>query len=242
DRHHQHVARALDAILDRERLGVEALAAATLAVHAHVGQEAHLDLLEPLPFARLAAPARDVEREAARVVAAEPRLGGVGVELAHVVPDSDVGGRAGARRLADRRLVYLEHAADALPAAHAPHARELRLLAAARRNEPGHVVAQNVAHERALAAAANAADAHEPPERQRNVELRKIVARHAVELEPHRTRDRVAVRLAAGLSRRAALGARSYRAPRLQRMLRRPREHAARDRALGAEQILERAV
>ena len=58
DGHHEHVADALAAELDGERLGVEAAAAAALAVDAHVGQEAHLDLLEALPFAALAAAAR----------------------------------------------------------------------------------------------------------------------------------------------------------------------------------------
>src|SRR6478609_1478835 len=51
---------------DRQRLGVEARAAAALAAHADIGQEAHLDLLEPLALATFAAAARDVEREAAR--------------------------------------------------------------------------------------------------------------------------------------------------------------------------------
>ena len=56
--HGQHVADALAAPFDRQRLGVEAGAAAGLAQHAHVGQEGHLDLLDTLAFAFLAAPAR----------------------------------------------------------------------------------------------------------------------------------------------------------------------------------------
>ena len=49
----------------RQRLGVEARAAARFAGHLHVGQEAHLDPLHPLALARFAAAARGVEREAA---------------------------------------------------------------------------------------------------------------------------------------------------------------------------------
>src|SRR5882672_1498421 len=247
DGHHEHVADALAAILDRERLRVEALTAATLAVHTHVGQEAHLDPLQPLPFATLATAARDVEREAARLVTAQPRLGGVGVELANVVPDSDVSRGAGARRLADRRLIDLEHAADALPAAHASHPRELRRLAPARGAEPGsrnqanQAVVQHAARERALAAAAHAGDAHEPRQRQRDIELLEIVARDARKLEPHRVRCR-AVRRAVALWRGAAPAERPHGAARLQGMPRRRREHAARDRALRGEQVRERAV
>ena len=74
-------------------------------------------VLHALAFAGVAAPAGGIEREAARAVAAHARLGRVGEELADVVPEADVGRRARARRLADRRLVDLEHAPDRLPAA-----------------------------------------------------------------------------------------------------------------------------
>ena len=72
--------------------------------------------LHALALAGLAAAAAGVEREAARVVAAHARLGRVREQPADRVPEADVGGGAGARRLADRRLVDFEHAADVLPA------------------------------------------------------------------------------------------------------------------------------
>src|SRR6185436_9828978 len=114
--------------LHRERLGIEPLASAPLAIDAHVGQETHLDLLEPLPFAALATPARRVEGEPARVVAAQPRFGRLRKQLADLVEDADVSRRARARRLADRRLVDLEHAADPLPTLQALQSAELRRL------------------------------------------------------------------------------------------------------------------
>src|SRR5690606_14406160 len=126
DRHRKHVAGALAAVFDRERLGVEALAAAALAAHAHVGQEAHLDALEPLPFTALAAAGARVEGEAARVVAAQPRFGRLREQLANLVPNADVGRGARPRRLADWRLIHLEHAADMLPARDTRDVRELR--------------------------------------------------------------------------------------------------------------------
>ena len=104
------------------RIGVRAmltigplLAAAGFAGDLDVGQEAHLDLLHTLAFAVLAAAARAVEREAPRPVAAHARLGRLREQAPHGIPEPDIGGRAGARRLADRRLIDLEHAADLLP-------------------------------------------------------------------------------------------------------------------------------
>src|SRR5690606_28024747 len=118
--------------------------------------EAHLDLLEPLPFARVAPAAGNVEREAARVVAAQRRFGGLREEPAHVVPDADVGRGTRPRRLADRRLIDLEHAIDPLGAVDRVAADEGRLplaaASAACREHTLQVVAEHVPDERALAA------------------------------------------------------------------------------------------
>ncbi len=105
----------LSAEAHRQRLRVEARPAACVAGHRDVGQEAHLDLLHALALALLAAAAGHVEGEAAGRVAAHARLAGGGEEAPDVVPDAHVGGRAGARRLADGGLVHLQHPADALP-------------------------------------------------------------------------------------------------------------------------------
>ena len=73
-RHLEHLGDVLALVAHLERLAVVALALADLAGHVDVGQEVHLDLHEPVALAGLAAPALDVEREAARLVAAHPRL------------------------------------------------------------------------------------------------------------------------------------------------------------------------
>src|SRR5688572_12949418 len=99
DGHHEHVANALAAEFHGQRRWVEATAAAAFAFDAHVGQEAHLDALHALPFAAFAAAARGVEREAARVVAAQARFRRLREQLAHLVENADIGGRARARRL-----------------------------------------------------------------------------------------------------------------------------------------------
>ena len=182
---------------------------AALAIDAHVGQEAHLDLLEPLALAAFATPARRVEREPARVVAAQARFGRRGEQLADLVEDADVGRGARARRLADRRLVDLEHAADALPTLQALEMRQFRGLTAARSDAAREIVLEHVAQQRALAAAADARHADEPRERQRNVEPAQIVALDAFELEPAPSRAR---RSCASCDARAADAAAARRA------------------------------
>ena len=116
DRHLEHVRDRLALEADVERLAVVALAVALLARHVDVRQEVHLDLDLPVAAADLAAPALDVEREAAGLVAARPRLGRARVELADVVEDARVGGRVRARRAADRRLVDVDDLVDAVDA------------------------------------------------------------------------------------------------------------------------------
>src|SRR5262245_32716458 len=111
--------------LHRQRLAVEPAAAAHVAQDLHVRQEAHLDLLQPLALARVAAAAGRVEGEPARGVAADPRLGRLREEATDRIPEADVRRRAGARRLADRRLVDLEDAADELRAVDRLAAAEL---------------------------------------------------------------------------------------------------------------------
>ncbi len=108
--HLQHVANALAAPGDGQRLGVEARAVAGLAGHLHIGQKAHLDGAHALAFAGRAAAFAGVEAEAPRAVAARLGLQGVGKQLADGVPEADVGGGAGARGLADRGLIDLQHA------------------------------------------------------------------------------------------------------------------------------------
>ena len=116
DAQRRALADALALEQNPQGFGIEASAAAHIAEHLHIRQEAHLDALHPLAFAGLAAAAGRIEREAAGREAADACVGGLGIQPADRVPESDVGGRTGARRLADRRLVDFEHAADRLPA------------------------------------------------------------------------------------------------------------------------------
>ena len=108
DGHVEHVGDRLALEADVERLAVVALAVALLARHVDVGQEVHLDLDLAVAAADLAAPALDVEREAARLVAARPRLLRLGEQVADDVEQARVRRRVRARRAPDRRLVDLD--------------------------------------------------------------------------------------------------------------------------------------
>ncbi len=145
---------------------------ALLAGDVDVGQEVHLDLDLAVAAADLAAAAFDVEAEAARLVAARPRLLGLGEELADVVEDAGVGGRVGARRAADRRLVDVDDLVDlAEPVDAVVRARaQLRLMQAV-----GDRVVQGLVDQGRLARAGDAGDAAEDAERDRHVDLLEVV-------------------------------------------------------------------
>ena len=76
----QHVGDGLVLEAHLQRLAVVALPLADLAGDEDVGQELHLDLLQPVPLAGLAAPALDVEGEAPRLVAPDAGLRDLGEE------------------------------------------------------------------------------------------------------------------------------------------------------------------
>ena len=101
-------------VLDLQGLAVVARALADLALDVDIGQEVHLDPQDAVPLAGLAAPALDVEGEAPRLVAAHLRLGQLGEQVADIGKDAGVGGRVGARRAADRRLVDVDDLVELL--------------------------------------------------------------------------------------------------------------------------------
>ena len=94
---------ALEANL--QRFAIEAVPLAHRAGDPHVGQKIHFELVRAVALAGLAAAPRDVEAEAAGLVAAGLRFGKLRVELANLVEQLDVRGRVRARRAADRRLI-----------------------------------------------------------------------------------------------------------------------------------------
>ena len=81
---------------------------ADVAGDVDVGQEVHLDLDDAVALAGLAAAALDVEGEAAGLVAARLGLRQAGEPVADRREGAGIGGRVGARRAADRRLVDVD--------------------------------------------------------------------------------------------------------------------------------------
>jgi hypothetical protein len=145
-----------------------------LAGDAHVRQERHLDFLDALAFAALAAPALGVEGEAARGPAAHPRLRGVGEQAPDRVPKADVRGGAGARRLADRRLVDFEHALDGLPALHSATSNGLFFLKGGKKY---------VAGEGRLPGSRDSGDCNQAAERDARVDVAQVVEIRLFNLE-----------------------------------------------------------
>ena len=92
-RHLQHLVDVAALVADLERLAVVALAVADIAGHIDVRQEMHLDLGNAVALAGFAAAAFHIERKAAGVVAALPRLRHAGEEIADRREESGVGGR-----------------------------------------------------------------------------------------------------------------------------------------------------
>ena len=176
DGHVEDLGHRLALVVDLEGLPVVPGALAHLARHVDVRQEVHLDLDRAVAGARLAAPALDVEREAAGLVAADLRLGGGREQLADLVPDAGVGGRVGPRGAPDRRLVdpdqlvELVETGDAgVPAGHLPRAVEL----------VGQHRGQDVVDQRGLARAGHPGDRDQAAERDVDVDAAQVVLARA---------------------------------------------------------------
>ena len=190
--HPQHLPDRLPAHLHRQRLGIEPRSPARLAQHLHVRQEAHLDGLDALALARGAAPgirrrlaaplalrlaAARVEGEPARGVAADARFLRIREQLPDRVEEAHVGRGARARRLADGRLVHLQHARHALPAGNrlaAEHGRS-GLPIPRRPHQPLQVLPQHVARERGLARARHTRHHREAPQRKAHGDVLEVV-------------------------------------------------------------------
>ena len=89
-------------VADFQRLAVVALAVANVAGDVNIGQEMHLNSYDAVSLAGLAASSLDVERKTPRCVAACPRFGYAGEQLADRRQEAGVGGRIGAWSAPDR--------------------------------------------------------------------------------------------------------------------------------------------
>ena len=162
DRHLEHLADVAPLVGDLPDVRAVAAPLALAARHVDVLEEVHLELLEAVALAGLAAPAGDVEREVAR-----PEPEGLGLRQAReqppdVVERLDVRDRVRPRRPADRLLVDEPDPAQVLE----PQER----VVGARRLEGGlerarHRPVERVVDQRRLPRAGDAGDAGERAER-----------------------------------------------------------------------------
>src|SRR5918996_1510344 len=176
------------AVLDphRQRLPVVPLALAHLAGHVDVWEEVHLDLDLAVARTRLAASAPDVEREPARLVPADPGLGGLREQPPNVVEHPRVGGRVRPGGPADRRLVDVDDLVDLLPADQP---------SVAPGDNPGavHLLLERSMHhvldQGRLARARHAGDAYQEAQRERHVDPLQVVLPGALHFEGATVRD-----------------------------------------------------
>ena len=122
----QQVGDGIALVLHLQGFVIVAAAAADVAGDVDIGQEIHLDALQPVALAGFAAPALHVEAEAAGLVAALARFRQHGVEIANGREQPGVGGGIRARRAADGRLIdsiTLSMMLDALDGSRARRAR-----------------------------------------------------------------------------------------------------------------------
>ena len=112
NRRFQQIRNRLAAILHLQRFVVVTAPAALVAGDIHIRQEVHLNALQTIALARLAAPAFDVETEAPHLVTAFTRFGEHRVQLANRRKNARISGRIRPRRAPDRRLVDLHDFVD----------------------------------------------------------------------------------------------------------------------------------
>ena len=109
DGHVEHVGYGFSLVAHLERLAVVTLAVTDLAGNHHVGQEIHFDAFVAIAATDFAPSALHIEREAARLVAADFCLGKVDEQRADVGEHAGIGGRVGAGSAADGCLVHIHH-------------------------------------------------------------------------------------------------------------------------------------
>ena len=176
----EHVVDVLVAVGDLQDLLAVAGAAALRAGGEDVREELHLDPLEPLAAAGLAASAFHVEREGGGGVAPEPRQ----VHASEQAPDGverlHVGHRVRPGRGAQRRLVHEDHLGDPVDAANLVAVRQGRQR---RGLEAPDVAGDDLVHQARLARPGHAGDAHQPAQGDAHVDVLEVVGVGAAYLQ-----------------------------------------------------------
>ena len=188
----QDLVDGLSLVADLQRLPVIAAALAGVALDIDVRQEVHLHPDKPVALARLAAPALDVEAEAARSVAPGAGLGDRGEEVPHHAEEPGIGGRIGAGGAADGALVDVDDLVEVLQALDGPMGGRAETGAV---QVAGDDREQGVVDECRFTGAGDAGDTAEAADGDSRV--------HGLQVVPHGTQD---AQLALGVRSGARLG------------------------------------
>ena len=172
-------------------VGLEALAAAVVARHEHVGHEHHLDLEIARALARLAAAAGDVEAERARACTAararaarRRRCAGSRRTPSRTSRDSSAATcRSGSGRCSTTSSIASTPVSASYAPTRSPRCCLARVLAVQLRLERAQ---QHVVHERALSRSRNAGHRGHGAERDRDVDALEVVLARAGERDPPR--------------------------------------------------------
>ncbi len=205
DGHAEHLGDGAVLIPDLQRLVVEARAMAHRARRVHAGQEQQFDHHPALALAVVAAPARDIEGEAARAVPALPGERRGGEQLADVVEQACISRHVAARRAADRLLVDLHQPRDRVELA--AQLRTRRLLGKVSEvfltgwavgglrgllTEMGRQrLRQHLTDQRGFARPRDTRHRGQHTERKPDVEVLEVVTGDAVQVQPPRGRARL---------------------------------------------------
>ena len=193
DRHVENLGDVLPLERDVEGVAVVPGPLAHLARHVDVGQEVHLDLDGAVTRTCLATSPCHVETETAGLVTADLRFGSRREQLADRIEHARVRGGVRTRCAADGRLVHVDDLVDGVDAVD-PLVLARCLLALV--DLLHHGGQEDVADQRALAAAGDTGDGDETPERDLDVYLAQVVLARTADDDPG------IVRLAAGCRHR----------------------------------------
>ena len=114
DGHVQHIADRFAFVADLQGFAVIAFSVARIAMDIYIGQEVHLNQLQPATLTTFATASLHIKREAPGFVAANLGFGQLCKQRTDIGENAGISYRVRAGRTAQRRLVDLHHFIDML--------------------------------------------------------------------------------------------------------------------------------
>ncbi len=178
--HIQHFKDVLALVFDLQRLSGIPLSFADFAGDIHIRQKAHADLDDAIALAGLAAPALDVEGEAALGISAHFGVVCHGEKIPDMVEHAGIRRRVGSGRAADGGLIDVDDLIDML--------QPQNLLVFARAvfgavQLPGRRLVENLVDQRGFTAAGYAGYRGNQPDGELDVDIFQVILRRALDLD-----------------------------------------------------------